>query len=131
MTIIEALMSKTDLLFGHGVSETEIINAEQELQISFSEDFKDYLSHFGIAAFGGHELMGITSSSRVNVVDVTINERKLNSYISNDMYVIEVSSFEGMVFWQKTEGAVFCSLPNQKPIYVCQSLTEYVLLDKF
>ncbi len=125
-TIIDALKSKMNLLAGEGVSETMITEAEKTLNLSFSSEYKEYLKTYGIAAYGGHELTGITRSSHVNVVDVTKDERERNPDVPADLYVIEETDVEEIVIWQSGDGKIFYSGPNQKLTHLCNSLSEYV-----
>ncbi len=125
--IIDALKSKVSLMAGDGIPETLITEAEKTLNLSFSSEYKEYLKTFGIATYEGHELTGITTSPRVNVVDVTNNERKRNPEFPADLYVIEETDVEEIVIWQSGEGTIFYSGPNQKLTYLCNSLSEYVL----
>ena len=125
-TIIDALKSKIDLLTGEGVSELIISNAEKALNLSFSNEYKEYLKTYGIAVFDGHELTGITKSPRVNVVDVTNAERKRKPDIPSDLYVIEETDVEEIVIWQSGDGKIFYSGPNQDLTQLCNSLAEYV-----
>ena len=125
-TIIDALKSKIDLLTGEGVSELIISNAEKALNLSFSNEYKEYLKTYGIAVFDGHELTGITKSPRVNVVDVTKAQREKDPKIPADLYVIEETDVEEIVIWQSGDGEIFCSGPNQDLTKLCNSFAEYV-----
>ena len=46
-------------------SKEQIADAENELKLKFSEDYKEYLSTFRAATFCGKELTGICSSERL------------------------------------------------------------------
>ncbi len=124
--IIDVFESKANLLVGDGVSEKEIIEAEKVLKLSFSDEYRDYLRKYAVAAYNGHELTGITKSPRVNVVDVTLNERKNNPDIPAELYVIEQTDVEEIVIWQSGNGQVFCSSPNQGLTQLCNSLADYI-----
>lgn len=125
-TIIDALKSKIDLLTGEGVSESIISNAEKALNLSFSNEYKEYLKTYGTAVYDGHELTGITKSPRVNVVDVTKAQREKNPKIPADLYVIEETDVEEIVIWQSGDGEIFYSGPNQDLTKLCNSFAEYV-----
>lgn len=125
--IIDALKSKISLLAGEGVSDTLIADAEKTLNLSFSSEYKEYLKTYGIAAYDGHELTGITKSPRVNVVDVTIDERERKPEIPANLYVIEETGVEEIVIWQSEDGKIFYSAPNQELTQLCDSFAEYVL----
>lgn len=95
--------------------------------LSFSKEYKEYLKTFGITAYDGHELTGITKSPRVNVVDVTNAERKKNQDIPADFYVIEETDVDEIVIWQAEDGKIFYSAPNRELAQLCDSFAEYVL----
>lgn len=124
--IIDAFKDKPDLLAGKGVSDKMVKEAEKALNLTFSDEYRDYLREFAIAAYSGHELTGITKSPRVNVVDVTKEERKMNPDISGDLYVIEQTDVEEIVIWQSADGRIFYSSPNQALTPLCNSLFEYI-----
>ena len=125
-TIIETLEAQKRLLAGEGVSDTLIKEAELMLKLEFSEEYKEYLRHFSIAAYRGHELTGITKSPRLHVVAVTLAEKERDPEIPSDLYVIERTNVEEIVIWQKATGEIFCSGPNQPLEQFCNSLNEYI-----
>ena len=72
-----------------GVTSEAIKDAEEKLGLKFANEYVDYLKEYGVASFFGHELTGICSSARLNVVDVTIEERNYNQGIPSQLYVVE------------------------------------------
>lgn len=72
----EAFAAKTSFLSGKGVPPEQITQAEQELGLSFSDEYREYLSDYGIGAYDGHELTGLTKSKRLNVITATTEARK-------------------------------------------------------
>jgi len=124
--IIEILKNAPEYIGGAGRTEEEINNAEQQLGIEFAPDYKSYLKEVGLACFDGHELTGICKSTRLNVVDVTVNQRKVFPEASS-WYVIEETNVDGIVIWQHTSGELYCTIPGSKPKKICNSLKEYVL----
>lgn len=69
--IISILKNKPGLIVGEGADSNVVTDIETELNLSFSEDYKQYLLTYSIAAFDGIELTGITSIQRLNVRSVT------------------------------------------------------------
>lgn len=124
--IIEILKNAPEYIGGAGRTEEEIKNAEQQLGIEFAPDYKCYLKEIGLACFDGHELTGICKSARLNVVDVTVNQRNVFPEASS-WYVIEETNVDGIVIWQHTSGELYCTIPGSKPKKICNSLEEYVL----
>ncbi len=125
--IVNILESKKSLIAGEGVSVSYIKEAERMLKLEFAEEYKDYLLKFGIAAFDGHELTGITKSPRLNVVSVTLSEKLINPRINNDLYVIEETNVEEIVIWQNSKGEIYSSGPNIPLKKVCNSFSEYIV----
>lgn len=124
--IIEILKNAPEYIGGAGRTEEEIKNAEQQLGIEFAPDYKCYLKEIGLACFDGHELTGICKSARLDVVDVTVNQRNVFPEASS-WYVIEEANVDGIVIWQNTSGELYCTIPGGKPKKICNSLKEYVL----
>lgn len=125
--IVETLKSKSLLNSPNIVSEEEIYNAEEILSLKFAKEYKDYLSEFAYAVFDEHELTGICKISRLNVVDVTLEERNYNN-VPNDWYVIEQANIDGIVIWQSETGEIYQTAPNSEPIKLCDSLSEYIYI---
>lgn len=128
MEFISMLKEQDGFIGGNGSPPYEIENAEKILHLRFASDYRTYLLSYGIVAFGGHELTGICKSKRVNVVDVTEDERKSNPAIPSNWYVIEQANIDGIVIWQNDAGEVFQTMPNRKPQKIANSFSEYIML---
>ena len=126
MNIIEAFKQKEDLCFLQGATKEMIAAAESDLDLSFSEEYKEYLRNFGIATANGHEFTGIINSPRLNVVDVTQEERMKNYNIPNDLYVIENLNIDKVIAWQNAAGEVFQTISDSVPEKISESLAEYL-----
>ena len=126
-TIIEKLNAHSDDLFtGKGASPAQIAEAEAALGVQFAEDYKQCLLKFGVIAFDGHELTGITSVPRINVVEETERLRVNNPEISHNWYAIEEANIDRITIWQDTSGKVYGSIPRNKPIKLANNLAEYL-----
>ena len=122
---MDVFASQSNFLSWKGASEEEISSAECELNLSFSEDYREYLSVFGIAAFDGHEITGLTNSRRLNVVSVTLEARQRYPELSEEFYVMEETGVEEYIVLQKTDGAVYGCAPNYRLEKKYNSLCEY------
>lgn len=98
----------------------------KELQLKFAEDYKEYLSTFGVATFCGKELTGICSSERLSVIAVTQRARSFYKSFPNDAYVIEEMLFDHFLVIQKADGAVFSYGPNDSEELIADSLSMYL-----
>lgn len=98
-----------------------IVNAEKELELSFSKEYKDYVSAFGAASFVGHEITGVCTSKAYDVINITKQARELCPDIPLDRYVIEYSGVDNIYIWQDKKGYIY---QNDKKIY--NSFSEFI-----
>ncbi len=110
------------------VDRKQIQKAESDLNIKFNEDYKSCIENFGSFSVDGHEITGICSADRLNVVNVTRKERSLNKEIPEDLYVIECLNIDDVVVWQSESGEVYQSIPNVECEKIANSLIEYLKL---
>lgn len=123
--ILNLIKNKSKFYSIGNISEENIKEAELILNIKFASDYRMIIKEYGAVTFSGHELTGICNSKRLNVVDVTKEERKYNK-VPEDWYVIEQANIDDIVIWQDTNGVVYQTMPNKKPIKLCNSLLEYI-----
>lgn len=109
-----------------GASKEDIKNAEEELGLKFAEDYKEYIEEFGVISFEGHEFTGICNSKRLNVVNVTVSNKKINTNIPSNMYVLEELNYDGFIIWQDTNGLIYETQYDSEPQRIYESLTEYI-----
>lgn len=124
--IIEIINSLQDMIPLKAATATQITDAELQLRVSFSDEYKEYLSTFGAIMADGIELTGIAKAEHRNVVSVTKAEHKLNSKVPNTMYVIENTHIDGVVIWQDATGSVYRTQPEMEPQKIADSMTEYL-----
>lgn len=125
--IKDAFESRKSFLAGKGASSEQISQAEKQLGLSFAQDYREYLSTYGIAAFDGHELTGIAKSDRLNVVSITKEARARYASVPADFYVIEQVDVEELIIWQSGSGEIYGCAPNYKVEKICNSLHDYVV----
>ncbi|NFT91106.1 SMI1/KNR4 family protein [Clostridium botulinum] len=127
--IIKVIKQLDNLRYLNGASEDEIKNAQQKLNLLFASDYKNYLEIYGAIIAKGVELTGLNVSSRINVVEVTLNERK-NNNIPNNMYVIENIAIEGIIILQNEKAEIFELRENGKLNMIYNNLKEYIISKK-
>ena len=125
--LISCLKNKPMFIGSKGASNAQIAEAEEQLTVSFSKEYKHYLTTIGFAIYEGHELTGICKAKRLNVVDVTLSERSITPDVPADWYVIEQLNIDGIVIWQSTSGEIFQTSPNSEPKKIYDSLVEYIM----
>ena len=126
MDIISVLNKKRIVYHADGVSDEEILKAENALGLKFAEEYADYLRMYALVVFDAHELTGICKSSRIDVVASTMRERNDNAELSNDMYLIEYVGVENLTIWQRSNGVIYEAEYKQKPHKIFDSLSEYI-----
>lgn len=124
--LIDILEGKRGYLASGSTTNDEIKSAEKQLSLEFSDEYREYLSRCGEVSFFGHELTGLTKSKRLNVVDVTNEEKGLNEHIPEGYYVVEQANIDGIVIWQSRDGSIYKSHPKKDPEFIFSSLAEYV-----
>jgi len=109
-------------------AEEKITQAEEALNLTVSDEYREYVTVFGVVSFDGHEFTGICLFPRLNVADVTISERISNPTIPLNWYVVEQANIDGIVVWQSSAGEVWQTMPGSPPVKLCESLCEYLEL---
>lgn len=123
---IEKIKLLPNFISGSGIPKAQILEAENLLDLKFSDEYKHYLLNIGIASADGHEFTGITQIERLNVVSVTLEERKNNPKVPLNFYVIEQANIDGIVIWQSENGEIYQTMPNSEPIKRYDSFSEYI-----
>jgi len=124
--IVEVIKALPDILPLKPATNTQITDAELQLRVSFSEEYKAYLKEFGAIMADGIELTGIAKSKHRSVVSLTEHERALNPNVPHTMYVIENTCVDGIIIWQDTKGIIYRTHPKSKPKKIADSLVEYI-----
>lgn len=122
---VEVLKNCDDLDCLGGVPFQQIQDAENKLDVSFSEEYRQYLQEFGIASANGHEFTGICNSPRLNVVSVTKEARGMNPDVPEGYYVVEKAGIDGIIVWQDNTGTVILTKPHSVIEKAGDSLVEY------
>lgn len=96
MNIIDKIkQSNVDTL--NGVSDSEIQQAEEKLNIKFPETFKAVLKEFGIISNGADEFQGLGVEGHLNIVETTLEERKLAEGNLDNYAVLQNLGIEGIL----------------------------------
>lgn len=125
--IIDVFKSQKCFRCRTGATEKQIKEAENKLGLTFSDEYKAYLLEFGCVSMYEHEFTGLNCSKRLDVVEVTLEQRDFISNIPLDLYVIEEANIDGIIICQNNSGEVFCVSPNSVPNKISNSFEQYVL----
>ena len=110
-----------------GAAEKEIIEAEDELGLSFSKEFISYTKEFGCARADGHEFLGVVRHKRLSVVEQTILAREEIPALPLSFYAVEISGDDGIVVFQDKDGKLYGAYAQHKITKLADSLEEYLL----
>ena len=124
--VIDFLQSKGELLTGKAVAKEDIEKIEEQLGVSFANDYKKIVSTYGFVCVDGHEITGITNAKRLNVYEVTIKEREKVVCDMAGMYVIEQTHIDDIVIWQSTSGEVFQTFLGGNPEKIADCIMDYI-----
>ncbi len=105
--IIKKIEEKFEIHKTKGASSELIAEAERQLNLKFSDDYKEYLSLFGAISFGSTELTGLNIDSYANVVSVTIKEAQMNKLFPKKSIVLENIGIERILVLQQEDGIVY------------------------
>ena len=123
--IVQSIKQIDGVYTANGCSDAQIIDAETKLGIKFPLEFTAYVKEFGAFGFGSIEWAGLNVSKHLNTVDLTLEERKLNSHFPSDMFVLENLGIDGLLICADSDGAVW-EICGDKKNYVCASLGDYL-----
>ena len=126
MDLIKVIKKFEDLQYLGGVEDKTIKDAEEKLNLKFSDEYKLYLSEYGVATFNGREFTGIVNSKRLNVVEVTMQYRKYNTSVPDNYYVIEDLHIDNTFILQDEKGFVYQATGIEQPVKIYESIVEYV-----
>lgn len=128
MSLIARMNEEEVLLTMRPATKEQIINAEKQLGLHFAKDYFVYLESFGAATFAAHELTGICSFERLNVVDATMRARKRYPQMPQRYYVVEELNIDHVIVVQDFQGIIFEYGPMDKVKERFNSLEEYLFL---
>lgn len=123
--IVEKIKKIDKLYHAKGCTTSQLRKAQIELGIDFPEEFIDYAKEYGAISFYGTEWTGFNVDSYLNVVEVTKQERELNSAFPTDCFVLENQGIDGLITAVNENGNVFI-IQYDKKTPLCNSISDYL-----
>ena len=123
--IIQTVESFKKKRFTGAVSDELISNAEKQLGVSFSAEYKTLLKTYGSLFAKGEEILGISSDNN-NVVEATMAARSESDNFPKGMYVISKCGVDGILLVQNPQGNVFSYQANSFLQKHGNSLSDYL-----
>ena len=124
--LIEHIKKDKSCIVLKGVSEEDITEAENTLDLKFSDEYRAVLKEYGTVLVSDHEIVGLGSSKRLDVVYNTLTERTISKDFPSDQYVIEETGMDGIVITQDSKGNIYQFLRNAPLQRIAGSLSEYL-----
>lgn len=124
-TIVSKIRNIENLYHLTGCTDSQLIDAQNELGLKFPEEYIDYVKAFGAISFYGTEWTGLNVEGYLNVVEATKQEKEWNDAFPEDCFVIENQGIDGMLTVVNEEGSVFAVQYGNKT-FLCDSLSDYL-----
>ena len=124
--IIKTIESFKRKRFTGSISTDLIHNAENELGLKLSKEYKEVLQKYGSLCIKGEEFLGIDSDN-YDIVKATKDARINDNNFPLDAYVIENTAIEVILIIQKDTCELFTYQPNGQLQPLSDTLEEYLL----
>lgn len=122
---IEIFSKIKDLKVLGGCSKEDVQAAEKKLDLTFPEEYKNYLLEYGTARFNGVELCGLNVTGYLNVMEATEQEKSINYLFPSKMFVIEDLGIDAKLIVGDEKGNIYLLQRNKKHL-ICSSFLEYI-----
>ena len=126
MSIVEKIKNIPKLYHLKGCTDSQIEEAQKELNLKFPAEYVEYVKAYGAISFYGTEWTGLNVEGYLNVVETTKEEKDINKDFPNDCFVLENLGFENALTIVNTKGNIFTIQNGKSPVLVCDSLSEYL-----
>ena len=124
-SIIDKIKDIPNLYHATGCTTRQLKEAQKELGIEFSNEYIDYVKEYGAISFYRTEWTGLNVDSYLNVVEVTKQERELNSKFPSDCFVIENQGIDGLIVISDEKGVIYSFQYDNKE-FLCENLDSYL-----
>ena len=124
-TLVEKIKEHPQIFHSSRGKMVRVWEAEDQLGLTFPEEYEAYLCHFGAIGFGSVEWTGINVDPELNVVRVTRRAREEAESFPAGCFVLRVSDAEGrMVVCSETE-PILALQEGSGPEQICEGLVSY------
>lgn len=123
--IVKKISDIDELFYANGCSQEQIDTAQKELNLSFPQEFIDYVKEYGTISFYATEWKGLNVDGYLNVVESTKEERRLNAAFPDNCFVLENLGIDGLITVADESGKVF-GVHYENIEFICDSLSDYL-----
>lgn len=108
------------------ISDIDILNAENQLGIQFSEEYKSYLKTFGCLDYLSHEWTGLEIGGYLNVIEATKQWDDVYNLIQKGLFVIEGTNIDGVIICSDNAGIIY-QISSSGQIILEDTLWKYFM----
>ena len=123
--IVEKMNSISDLSAIKGCTIAQLREAQEELNLTFPEEYIEYVKAFGCVDFGATEWTGLNIKGRLNTVEAIKKEQEVNKNFPLNCFVLENLGIDAKMIIVDEDGKVYL-LQYDKKMFLCNSISEYL-----
>ena len=124
-SIVDKIKQIEGLSAIEGCSLKQLREAQKELEITFPDEYVDYVRNFGCIDFGSTEWTGLNIEGRLNTVFATKKEQSVNDDFPAGFFVLENLGIDAKLIIVNEAGKVYL-LQYEKKKLICNSISEYL-----
>lgn len=106
-------------------SVDQLESAQDELDLHFPKEYREYLLTYGAIRFNGVELCGLNINGHLNVVEATKEEKRVNDYFPSKMFVIEDLCIDAKKIIGDEKGNIYLLQRDRKKL-ICTTFLDYI-----
>ena len=103
----------------------QIMEAQETLDMTFPEEYIDYVKAFGCIDFTATEWTGLNIEGRLNTVTATLAEREVNPAFPRNFFVLEDLAMDSKKVIVNEAGEVFLMQGGSRE-KICNSISDYL-----
>ena len=96
-----------------GVSNHVINDAEYDLDMKFSDEFREYLANYGAVELDNKELFGLGIKGYRNIVNATLTEKDLSSGFPCGYCVVYNIGIDSVLILLGNDGCIYEYVPQR------------------
>lgn len=124
-SIIEKIKGISGLRRAKGCTFEQIKTAQEELDLTFPDEYMDYVKTFGCIDFGATEWTGLNVKGYLNTVTATKQEKSVNNNFPKGCFILEDMNIDAKKTIVDEKGKIY-SLQYEKVTPLCNSISEYL-----
>ena len=125
MNIIDKIKTIEGLGHIQGCTDEQIKDAESKLELTFPQEYKDYVKTYGCIDFGSTELTGLNIDGYLNTVEATLVEKEYNEAFPEKHFILDDYHIDAKKVIVNEQGEVFL-LQYDSIKKICNNISKYL-----